>query len=360
MSAVYGTVLLIAGSFLTLSCFAQTANVQKESIVSTAARTTVVERNVLAAQAVQLSSDAEQLISLSTPAEHFSALYLPANRAVAHGLVVLLPGVGETFDWPAVIGPLRRNLPDAGWHSLSLNLPEPPAEQLSSAKFIADPVPEQIVRLPPLPVAVEPEQSEVFEATENIDEEPEETLVEVEESEEELVDDLASDEDTAALAPVAVEPIPIPDYPERINDFIHAAVSYAEMLNVREIILVGHHERAHWVLNYPAAQMTQTPIRLVLIAPRSSSLIESSYQDLIRISTLPIADFYYKGAVAEQQAAQQRLNASRRAALRNYYQVALNANSGTRSVEQEQLFRRVKGWLNKGLNAQQTLCNKCY
>lgn len=368
MSAVFSTRLLIAGCVLAMGSFAQAATADNASLTSTAPRAPVMERNVLTAQAVQVSADAEQLVTLTTAAEHFSALYLPANQAVAQGVVILLPGVGETFDWPLVTGPLRRNLPNAGWHTLSLNLPEPPPEQLIAEQFIADPVPEQIVLEPPLPVAIEPESIEPAEeadAAEDLEEiaeieEPEESLAELEDFAQERADDTATDEDSAALAPVAVEPIPIPAYPQRINDFIQAAIGYAETLNAKEIILLGHHERAHWVLNYPAAQTSLTPIRLVLIAPRNSRFVATPYQELIRISSLPIADFYYKGVFTEQQAAQQRLNASRRAALRDYHQVALSANSGSRSVAQEQLFRRVKGWLNKALNAQYTLCNTCY
>ena len=121
MAAVNGILLLITASILSLSCFIQTAAANPVN----ATRTAPVQRNVLTAQATQLSAEAEQLITLTTAAEHFSALFLPANRAVAHGVVILLPGLGETFDWPIAIGPLRRNLPDAGWHSLS-----PPTDRL--------------------------------------------------------------------------------------------------------------------------------------------------------------------------------------------------------------------------------------
>ena len=106
------------------------------------------------------------------------------------------------------------------------------------------------------------------------------------------------------------------------------------------------------MLDYAIQYATATPIRLVLISPRSSHFVTQSYQDLIRVSTLPIADFYYKGASLERQAAQQRLNASRQTALSAYHQVALNAHAGPRNIEQELLFRRVKGWLNKPLKSQ--------
>src|SRR5690554_1840632 len=141
MVAVYGFLFLFTTSLLTLSCFTQTVAANPMS----AARSAPVQRHVLTAQATQQSTEAEQLITLTTAAEHFSALFLPANRALAHDVVILLPGLGETFDWPIAIGPLRRNLPDAGWHSLSLNLPEPELEleleleTLTSTAAVIDP-----------------------------------------------------------------------------------------------------------------------------------------------------------------------------------------------------------------------------
>lgn len=350
MPAIQGIFLLIA-AVLSASGFAQAHAANTTGTDSTLPRAAPLQRNVLTAQAMQQSPVAEQLITLSTPAEHFSALFLPANQAVAHGLVILLPGLGETFDWPTVIGPLRRKLPDAGWHTLSLNLPEPPPAQLSVRSSIASPVPEQILMQPPRPPAVEHEDSAPLEDTDTIEEDVEtldEPPTEAEPAEQEIV----AEEEPAPIEPAAVQAIPIPDYPQRMHDFINAAVLYAETLNAREIILLGHHERAHWVLNYATEHSTLTPIRLALIAPRDSRLIHASYQHLIHISTLPIADFYYTGSSLSQQAAQQRINASRQAALQDYHQVALNSVSGARHIEQEQLFRRVKGWLNKPLNTQ--------
>lgn len=355
-AVIYSFLLLVTASLLTLGCFTQTAAANPLS----PARSTPVQRHVLTAQATQQSTAAEQLITLTTAAEHFSALFLPANRAVAQGVVILLPGLGETFDWPIAIGPLRRKLPDAGWHSLSLNLPEAPREPLTSTAAAPEPVPELIRIMPPSPAITEPEPitNEFADANATIEEdnlEFDEPAVEDElpgDTETLLSEQAATEADTPEPAAVAVEPIPIPAYPQRIHDFINAAVDYATSLEARHIVLLGHHERAHWVLDYATQYATATPVRLVLISPRNSPFVSQSYQDLIRISTLPIADFYYKDVSLEQQAAQQRINASRQAGLTTYHQVALNAHAGPRDIEQELLFRRVKGWLNKPLKPQ--------
>lgn len=356
MAAVYGFLLLITASVLSLSCFTQTAAANPTS----ATRATPVQRNVLTAQATQSSAAAEQLITLTTAAEHFSALFLPANRAVAQGVVILLPGLGETFDWPIAIGPLRRKLPDAGWHSISLNLPEPPLDTPKSTTKLAEPVPELIRIMPPSPLITEPPPNELIDDDATIEEDglvldelaaDEDLTSDAEHTEALLTEPAATDLESPEPEAVAAEPIPIPAYPQRIHDYINAAIDYATSLDAQHIILLGHHERAHWVLDYATQYATATPIRLVLIAPRNSRFISQSYPDLIRISTLAIADFYYKDVSLEHQAAQQRINASRQAGLITYHQVALNAHAGPRDIEQELLFRRVKGWLSKPLKS---------
>lgn len=357
MRNLYSLILLISSSVLASVTAAQDSAAaladeieQSVAVESPAAniqtrRSSLVERNILAAQAVQLSADAQQLITLSTPREHFSALFLAANQAKPRGLLILLPGNGETFDWPDAVGPLRSKLPDAGWHTLSLNLPPPPPLALSLEPVLASPVAEQIIIEPP--VSATP--AEIEDSTES------ETPTEAEEAEPEPEDevDAAAEEATAAATPEespaeadepVIEALPPLTHPERINSFIEAAIDYAQQLQVTDIILLGHHEGAYWALRYATLQTSKTPQRVALIAPRASPQDLSSYENLIQANALPIADFYYKGDRVTETEAKQRLQASKRAGSEQYHQVGLTA---AQPLEQEQLFRRVKGWLNK-------------
>ena len=92
----------------------------------------------------QLPEDGQQILKAGD--ESFLTLWLPANTAEAEGVVILVPGDGESPDWPQAIGPLRRKLPDAGWQTLSLALPDPqstapvtrPAESAASASADKD------------------------------------------------------------------------------------------------------------------------------------------------------------------------------------------------------------------------------
>lgn len=349
MLVLYRTCLVLCmGLYCSISSAAENTNAKTESAPTATAelpRPALPGRNVLAAQAIQLSADAEQLIDLTTPVEHFSALFLPANTAQPRGTVILLPGAEESFDEPITIGPLRRKLPDAGWHTLSLNLPDLPLDSPTYTKVTAGIVAEHIPVLPPEPLDEE---------TPNLTEpDPDEEALEPEpEDEEEVNEDSAAsappieDEDEAS-APSAPDPIVIPAYPERVSNFIDAAIAYAQSLNSAEIILLGHHEGAHWALNYP--HPAELPLRSVLIAPRPSTLLATSLTSLIEAREQPIADFYHKSNPEASAAAQQRSAASRRAGRTHYTQINLSSGTGVPTLEQEHLLRRVKGWLNKAV-----------
>ncbi len=94
-----------------------------------------------------MPEDGQQILKAGD--ESFLTLWLPANTAEAEGVVILVPGDGESPDWPQAIGPLRRKLPDAGWQTLSLALPDPqstapvtrPAESAASASADRTPAP---------------------------------------------------------------------------------------------------------------------------------------------------------------------------------------------------------------------------
>jgi pimeloyl-ACP methyl ester carboxylesterase len=72
-----------------------------------------------------------EAVNLTAGKDSFLALYTPAGGNERRGGVLLLHGLGAHPDWPDVIAPLRQELPDAGWATLSLQLPILP----NDAKF---------------------------------------------------------------------------------------------------------------------------------------------------------------------------------------------------------------------------------
>jgi len=90
------------------------------------------------AEKLTLVADADEIISLKTSGGRFVGLYKRAksseiNTGEAHGVVIMLHGMGAHPDWPDVISPLRTRLTEFGWSTLSIQLPilspeEPVAE----------------------------------------------------------------------------------------------------------------------------------------------------------------------------------------------------------------------------------------
>ena len=64
-----------------------------------------------------------ELISLMPGADAFTAVQMASQTDTTRGGVILLHGRGFHADWPENIGPLRVGLSEAGWHTLSLQMP---------------------------------------------------------------------------------------------------------------------------------------------------------------------------------------------------------------------------------------------
>ena len=85
------------------------------------------------AEKLTLTADADEIINLKASGGHFVGLYKRAKTREAHGVVILVHGMGAHPDWPDVISPLRMRLAEFGWSTLSIQMPilspeEPVAE----------------------------------------------------------------------------------------------------------------------------------------------------------------------------------------------------------------------------------------
>ncbi len=64
-----------------------------------------------------------EVISLMPGANAFTAVQMTSQTDATRGGVILLHGRGFHADWPENIGPLRVGLSEAGWYTLSLQMP---------------------------------------------------------------------------------------------------------------------------------------------------------------------------------------------------------------------------------------------
>ncbi|MDA7087699.1 alpha/beta hydrolase family protein [Pseudomonas sp. SA3-5] len=295
-------------------------DVAPDSPAADLSRPPQAERSAQAASALirQLPDQEQQLLHAGD--ESFLALWLPANAAEAHGVVVLVAGDGESADWPKVLGPLRRKLPDAGWHSLTLSLPDPqddlPALDIKTASETSataePPLDANADEAPPVTDAAQPDpSSQTGQPTE------------------------------AAGARHA----------QRIKQRIAAALQLARQQQAKQIVLLGHGSGGYWSMRYLSEEQPADVRSLLLVDVKPAADASPGLDELQASLTLATGDFYYQDRPLERSAATERAQASKRQKHPAYTQVALKALPGNPEVEQEQLFRRLRGWLTLQLPA---------
>lgn len=64
-----------------------------------------------------------EAVKLKADGSPFLALYAPSSDKQTYGGVILIHGIGAHPAWPQIIEPLRINLPEHGWTTLSLQMP---------------------------------------------------------------------------------------------------------------------------------------------------------------------------------------------------------------------------------------------
>ncbi|UMY62053.1 alpha/beta hydrolase family protein [Pseudomonas sp. LS.1a] len=329
MSTLYRTTLAMCclASILPLGALAadaETPSTTTEAPAAQAQRPPLLERSQEDAQALErLVPKAEQQ-TLQAGADSFLALWKPANDSDPQGAVIIVPGAGETADWPNAVGPLRQKFPDIGWHSLSISLPD----------LLAD-SPQARVEAKP---AAEPEQDKGESAPAK--DVPADANANVAQA-------TAADADTAEStdAKQASEQTDPADA-ERVFARLDAAVAFAQQHNARSIVLIGHGSGAYWAARYLSEKQPPQVQKLVMVAAQTPARVEHDLTSLAPTLRVPTADIYYATRSGDRNAAAQRLQASKRQKDSQYRQLSLIGMPGNKAAEQEQLFRRVRGWMS--------------
>ncbi|UCJ18264.1 alpha/beta hydrolase family protein [Pseudomonas sp. MM211] len=274
-------------------------------------RAPLAERSDLEALALERQLAANEQQRLDAAGTQFLALWLPANDPAPKGAVVLLPGDDESADAPRVIGPLRQKLPDAGWHSLSLSLPDPQGANLPLR-----------VAEPPAAAGEAPAEKSAEPAT------PEPTPAPATEP--------AQNAEAARAAHV-----------ERVFARIDAGIAFAAQQQAKTVVLLGHGSGAYWAARYIAERKPANVTHLLLVDIHQPEGFESPINDLLTQLKASVGDFYYRDSPTARQAALLRKQLSQRQKQPAFVQVGLDALPGNPAVGEEQLFRRLRGWLDK-------------
>ncbi|WP_085586254.1 MULTISPECIES: alpha/beta hydrolase family protein [unclassified Pseudomonas] len=281
-----------------------------------AERQPLPERSQEESAALERKVPAQEQQQLQAGGDSFLALWKPANTAEPKGAVIIVPGAGETADWPQAIAPLRQKLPDAQWSSLSITLPD----------LQGDAIAPRTAEAPAAPKAADPGSKDSTTA---------EPIEQAAGGEAEVADKVVA-ETTEEQAKADAE---------RIFARIDAAIAYAEQQSARSVVVLGHGTGAYWAARYLSERQTAQVEKLVMVAAQAPLKAKPELAELTPTLKLPTADLYYMDKAPDRNAALERLQASKRLKTSAFSQVGLKALPD-KKAEQEQLFRRVKGWLN--------------
>ena len=271
------------------------------------------ERSVEDAQALERQLPAGEQQRLQAGSDEFLSLWRPANTADVQGTVIIVPGAGESADWPQGVGPLRRKLPDAAFNTLSLSMPDL-VSQMPSARP---------GEKPPLPVTTDT-QATTPDAGAGVEKAT------------------AQDADAASADAQLQDPMQVDA--ERIFARIEAGIAFAQQHNSRSIVLLGHGSGAYWATRYMAERQPAHVQRLVLVDTRTPNNAPQQIDELAALLKVSTTDIFYSDRQAAAAAAQRRLQASKRQKGMAYSQVSLKSLPDN-AAQAEQLFRRVKGAL---------------
>ncbi|MEX5686430.1 MULTISPECIES: alpha/beta hydrolase family protein [Pseudomonas] len=275
------------------------------------------ERSQEDASALERQVPAQEQQQLQAGADTFLALWKPANTASPKGAVIIIPGAGESVDWPQAIAPLRRNLPDAEWSSLSITLPDPQSDAIAP----------RIAEMPPTLKAPETGSKDAT------------TSAPIEQA-------VSGEAEIADKAVVETREEQVGADAERIFARIDAAIAYAEQQSARSIVVLGHGTGAYWAARYLSERQPPQVEKMVMVAAQTPVSAKPGLAELAPTLKLPVADIFYRDKPADRNAALERLQASKRLKASGFSQVSLKALPGNSKAEQEQLVRRVRGWLS--------------
>lgn len=295
---------------------APAAAAEKTAEDKPAERQPLLERSQEEAAALERKVPAQEQQQLQAASETFLALWKPANTADPKGAVIIVPGAGETADWPQAIGPLRQKLPNAEWSSLSITLPD----------LQSDAIAPRVVEATAAPKAPETGSKDATTA---------QPIEQAAGGEAEVADQVVAEtteEQSKADA-------------ERIFARIDAAIAYAEQQSARRIVVLGHGTGAYWAARYLSERQTAQVEKFVMVDAQAPAKAKPPLAELTPTLKLPTADIFYMDKPLDRHAALERMQASKRLKTPAFSQVALRALPDNKA-EQEQLFRRVRGWLN--------------
>lgn len=277
------------------------------------------------------------------------AIAHPSLIAEEQGAILLIHDKEQHADWPQIIRPLRQTLPESGWYTLSVSLPDDTRGKLPSRELAAKGF-DQLTLSESLRANLDSGQRNRNEPAENASESAESTATQQEsESAEAPAQDASDSEesvdiDLAAAKKQDKNKIP---YDVRALSHIEKAVETIKSKSYQTIVMVAHRQSAELVLNYVKAhqsELTTPGFAIVFIEPLVGDAYLLNLKEWLGDSfSVPILEVLSRSNLEAVEKAKARELAMKKAGVGAFRQLFLTISNT--EIFHESLSRRVKLWL---------------
>lgn len=318
-------------------------------------------RHKLLAEQLARQSPKDEIIWLKDSAQEYLALLRREVTGTPQGGILILHSQQSHGDWPENAGPIRQYLPNYGWTTLSIALPDPAFPKIPKRSLPA---------AGSAPVKTKTEESAVEEGETDdttIADTNSGTLESATSENDNLENDKAETEIDDSL--VTQDPV-IPgmqqdaekeilevDIEEQMVERITQGITELQKRGQLNLVIIAQDYSVFPTLKYLTNEIAPSPKQtqgwaLIIINhgefenPNPENNLQdrsnSALAEDIAILNIPTLDLQYKKNKLSEQQAQVRKNSMRRNKHSNYTQVKLDRTSSG-----GQLQKRIRGWLKK-------------
>lgn len=276
------------------------------------------------------------------------ALAQKHRTAQAQGAVLIVPDQGQHPDWPALVSPLRQSLPDHGWYTLSISMPNPspgmvPERQLDAKVLESVDLNQQIQSAiqggaraqKPDAASAPPDPATPPQTTTPASADPATQQTVTDPVDIDLQGKTASTEQRGSYSVWA-----------QAN--LQAGIAHLQGQGYQNIVLIVLGKNAEAALAWlkpNAQQMSKGGFALIMIDPRFTSVGQSFWQDQLGEGFVaPIFDIVNSSDLDSRGQAELRRSGATVAGLLGYQQTRLQTTGD--GVAQKNLLRRIQQWMS--------------
>lgn len=304
--------------------------------------------------ALAQQADPREVLELQAGEETFLGLFRPEHTPEAHGALIILHIEDGHPDWPMVVNPVRTQMPDYGWATLSVAIPSPGPMELPERTLPATQV---LAGMPPSEEDEEPAEGGAAEDDAEVpaeEEAPAEEVVPDEEGDElgaaEGAEDSADSDTWPPEKPEFIETEDFGPLADRVDARIDAAMMHLMSKGYEQIVFVGHGVGGVWIMDYLKDHPVEPDQAAVMIQPRMPHRdIGVDLPALLLEQQRPILDLYYDDHRFNKAFAVERANFAGRSGNPFYRQTRLGGlglQSGQTDAKDRRVVQSLRGWLD--------------